>query len=157
MDNTNIDWEKITQFSTPEDSIGYLFWQTTRLWQQRVSEILEDLEINHTQFVMLVGVAWLTRDDCLVTQVRLAEFCRIDVMLTSQMVRKLEKKNLIQRKSHPSDTRAKILFLTIHGKDILKEALKLVSKLDRKFFGHCNQRLLKSELLELYSSVQREQ
>jgi DNA-binding MarR family transcriptional regulator len=111
---------------------------------------LAELGITHLQFVLLVGVAWLTRNNDLLTQVRLAEFCKIDVMQVSQVVRKLEEKQLVERSIHPTDTRAKVLVLTSRGEAVLQEATPLVKTLDTDFFSHCHQSNFLKELQKLY-------
>ena len=146
-----IDWEKASRFAMPEESVGYLLWYVTHLWQRRVDAALVELDITHLQFVLLVGIGWLTREDNLVTQVQLSEFCRIDVMQISQVARKLEVKKLIKRSVHPSDTRAKVLFLTRIGETTLQQALPVVEHLDAKFFGSCNHVALLAELQQLHS------
>jgi DNA-binding MarR family transcriptional regulator len=145
-----IRWESVSQFSVPEDSAGYLLWQVVHQWQRQVENTLAELDITHLQFVLLAGIGWLTRSDGLLTQVRLAEFCKIDVMQVSQVVRKLETKRLVQRSAHPTDTRAKVLTLTPKGEIILEQALPLIEGLDAAFFGRCHQATLLTELKKLH-------
>ncbi len=115
-----INWATGSRFAVPEDSAGYLLWQVTHRWQRHVEDALIELNITHLQFVLLAGIGWLTRNDALLTQVQLAEFCKIDVMQISQVVRKLEAKGLVKRDAHPFDTRAKLLTLTASGGTTLK-------------------------------------
>lgn len=148
-----INWEKASRFAVPEASAGYLLWQVTHLWQRQVEAALVELNLTHLQFVLLAGIGWLTRHGALVTQVQLAEFCKIDVMQISQVVRKLELKKLVRRSTHPSDTRAKVLTLTLTGATALQQAVPLVESLDSQFFSLCNQAILLSELQQLYSQA----
>jgi len=69
-----------------------------------------------------------------VTQVRLASYAHLDIMMTSQVLRMLEKKGLLERASHPTDTRAKSIRLTETGQSLLTRALPLVEETDRLFF-----------------------
>jgi DNA-binding MarR family transcriptional regulator len=145
-----INWEKAAQFTVPQDSKGFLLWQVVHSWQRQVEAALAEIDITHLQFVLLAGIGWLTRNGDLLTQVRLAEFCKIDVMQISQVARKLEVKELIQRSAHPTDTRAKVLNLTSSGVAILVQALPLVEGLDAVFFSRCNQSTLLIELKKLH-------
>jgi DNA-binding MarR family transcriptional regulator len=145
-----IDWARVCQFAVPEDSVGYQLWQVVHLWQRQVDVALAELDLTHLQFVLLAGIGWLTRDGDLLTQVQLAEFCKIDVMQISQVVRKLEVKKLIHRSAHPIDTRAKVLTLSICGSKVLEQAIPIIDRLDAKFFGRCNQQTLFSELKKLH-------
>ena len=144
-----IDWTK-SRFAVPEDSAGYLLWQVTHLWQRQVEAALTELDITHLQFVLLAGIGWLTRNGSLLTQVQLAEFCKIDVMQISQVVRKLEVKHLIERSAHPTDTRAKVLTLTLTGETTLEQALPLVEHLDMEFFSLCDHAALLVALKQLH-------
>ena len=144
-----IDWAK-SRFAVPEDSAGYLLWQVTHLWQRQVEAALAELDITHLQFVLLAGIGWLTRNGDLLTQVQLAEFCKIDVMQISQVVRKLEVKYLIERSAHPTDTRAKVLTLTLTGETTLEQALPLVEHLDMKFFSSCDHTALLVALKQVH-------
>jgi DNA-binding MarR family transcriptional regulator len=145
-----IDWSEVSRFSAPRESAGYLLWQVTHLWQRQVELTLSELDITHLQFVLLAGIGWLTRNGDLPTQVHLAEFCKINVMQISQVARKLEVKKLIQRATHPTDTRAKLLMLTPTGETILSQAIPLIETLDAEFFGTCDQAALIAELKQLH-------
>jgi DNA-binding MarR family transcriptional regulator len=144
-----INWAENSRFMVPEDSAGYLLWQVTHLWQRQMEATLAELDITHLQFVLLASIGWLTRQRELLTQVQLASFCKIDVMQVSQVVRKLEVKQLVNRSAHPTDTRAKILTLTATGSKTLNAALPLVEKLDAAFFSSCNHAALLMELQQL--------
>jgi DNA-binding MarR family transcriptional regulator len=146
-----INWAENSRFAVPEDSAGYLLWQVTHLWQRQVEAALAELDITHLQFVLLAGIGWLTRQGDLLTQAQLASFCKIDVMQVSQVVRKLEAKQLVNRSAHPTDTRAKILILTVTGSKTLNAALPLVEQLDTEFFSSCNHAALLLELQQLQS------
>ena len=148
-----IDWAKISRFAVPKNSAGYLLWQVTHLWQRQVEVALAALDITHLQFVLLAGIGWLTRKGELLTQVQLAEFCKIDVMQISQVARKLEMKKLVKRSAHPSDTRAKVLTLTPTGTTTLRQALPLIQHLDAEFFSPCNYAALLIELQQLHREI----
>jgi DNA-binding MarR family transcriptional regulator len=146
-----IDWSKVSRFSVPRESAGYLLWQVTHLWQRQVEQTLSELDITHLQFVLMAGIGWLTRDGDLLTQVQLAEFCKINAMQISQVSQKLAVKKLIKRATHPSDTRAKVLMLTPMGETVLSQAIPLIEHLDAVFFGSCNQANLLTELKQLHA------
>lgn len=68
-----------------------------------------------------------------VTQKMISSHSEIDTMTTSQILKLLEKKNLIQRKLHPTDTRPNIIELLPEGE--VNQAVPLVEKVDEDFFG----------------------
>ena len=118
----------------PEQSLGFQFWQATNLWQRQISTSLKKTNLTHVQFVLLAGIGWLTRSTQEVTQTLLASHANTDIMMTSKVVRTLVQKQLILRDNHPTDTRAKIVFLTAKGQATLQEALRIVDQVDRDFF-----------------------
>jgi DNA-binding MarR family transcriptional regulator len=59
----------------------------------------------------------------------------VDVMMTSQVLRTLERKQLITRSIHPHDPRARAIALTRAGHAVLEQALPAVEAVDRDFFG----------------------
>ncbi|MCB0570778.1 MAG: MarR family transcriptional regulator [Phaeodactylibacter sp.] len=140
-------------FEKPEDSPGFLLWQLSMLWQRRIREVLAELELTHTQFVLLATLGWLKQNKEDVTQKEVAEHARVDKMMASKVLRSLESRNLLAREAHPSDTRAKMLSLTAQGAQALQQALQRVEAADRRFFAPLQQKLgdfnrLAAEILE---------
>jgi DNA-binding MarR family transcriptional regulator len=124
-----------SRYATPRESPGFLLWQVTNLWQRRQRAALKLLDLTHVQFVLLAGIAWLSRDDEPVTQAQLAQHAQTDPMMTSQVVRTLEQKGLVRRTAHPHDSRAKSLQETPQGLELAKRAMFLVEQTDEAFFG----------------------
>lgn len=120
----------------PTESPGFLLWRVTNLWQRRLRAALEPLDLTHAQFVVLAGAAWLTREDEPLTQVQLANHAKIDVMMTSQVLRTLENKGLIERTEHPTDSRAKWIRPTAAGYALVKRAVSAADQADHAFFAH---------------------
>lgn len=118
----------------PDQSLGFVFWKTTLLWQKKITETLKPLNITHVQFVLLAGLGWLQNENNEVTQMMLANHAEVDVMMTSKVIRTLESKQLVTRHQHSTDTRAKSLRLTEVGRNLLKKALFLVEEADKEFF-----------------------
>jgi len=129
--STDIKWPKIR----PEQSVGFLFWQTTNLWQRKMTEKLAPLKLTHVQFVLLANIAWLNKEQSEpVSQTMLSEQAKTDIMMTSKVVRTLELKEFITRQVHRSDLRARSLEITENGAKVLSEAFGVVGKVDREFF-----------------------
>jgi DNA-binding MarR family transcriptional regulator len=105
------------------------------VWQQRIRATLAPLRITHVQFVLLANVAWLERSDQPVSQVALSRHARADTMMTSQVVRALEVRGLVTRAVHPADTRAKVVVLTVEGREVVERAMPLVEAADERFFA----------------------
>lgn len=127
--------EKVFSVDSVEESTGFLLWQVTNLWQREIRLALEKYDLTHSQFVLLASTLWLTRENQLVTQVILSGHTKIDPMTTSTVLRTLQKKGLLQRLEHPTDTRAKTVALTGAGLQITKLAVKTVEQFDHDFFS----------------------
>ena len=121
-------------YSTPQDSPGFLLWQVTNRWQRRIKTVLEEVDLTHAQFVVLAGIAWLSRDGEAPTQARLSRHARTDAMMTSQILRTLVAKGYVERGADPSDRRAKNLSLTQNGRKIAERSVRLVEAADQEFF-----------------------
>lgn len=125
----------LSRFVQADESPGFLLWQLTNLWQQRIRAALTPLGITHVQFVLLAGVAWMENSEQLVSQASLSRHAHTDIMMTSQVVRTLETKGLLTRSVHPTDTRARVVSLTEEGRRIAQQALQVVESADELFFG----------------------
>jgi DNA-binding MarR family transcriptional regulator len=118
-----------------EESSGFLLWQVTNLWQREIKKALEQYGLTHSQFVLMASIHWLTIHEKDVTQIVLSAHTKIDPMTTSTVLRTLQKKELIQRQEHLTDTRAKTVRLTDEGIKMIKEAIVTVEKFDKDFFS----------------------
>ena len=124
-------------FSAEEanDSPGFLLWQVTSLWQRQVARTLRPHALTQVQFALLASLAWLARLGEAVTQARLAGHARLDVTMTSQVLRALEERRLLERLPHPTDTRARGLQLTASGRALVARAVPDVEATDAAFFA----------------------
>lgn len=118
----------------PEESLGYMLWQTCNLWQRKIVRALSPTDLTLVQFALLAGIAWLERAPEPITQVRLARYLNMDAMMTSQVLRRLESKGLVSKKASGSDSRANIVMLTEKGADLVTKALELVHGVESGFF-----------------------
>ena len=135
LDDADVNWDLLARTLRPENNPGFLLWQVTNLWQRRQRAALDEVGITHVQFILLAGLAWLQQREGAVSQSRLAQFCKTDPMMTSQVVRSLEDQGLLVRAVHPADKRARQLELTDAGTDILNRAMPLVLETDAIFFN----------------------
>lgn len=122
-------------FEKKEESTGFLLWQVTSLWQREIKKALGQYELTHAQFVLLAGIHWLASDEQSVTQIVLSKHAKVDPMTTSTVLRTLQKKGLVKRQEHKTDTRAKTVGLTEIGLNKIKQAIKTVEEFDKMFFS----------------------
>jgi DNA-binding MarR family transcriptional regulator len=123
-------------FDAPERSPGFLLWRVTLSWQRQMRAALAPHDLTHVQFVLLASLWWLQEhSDEPPTQVRLAEQAGTDLMMTSQVARKLESRGLLTRDVDPADSRARRLRLTAAGTALLSGALADVEATDEAYFA----------------------
>jgi DNA-binding MarR family transcriptional regulator len=128
---------KTAPFSVEQasDSSGFLLWQVMALWQRRIARALRPLGLTQVQYALLASLLWMSRTQRAITQAMLARHTQLDMMMTSQVLRALEARGLLERNPHPTDTRAKVLGLTKQGRKLAWEAVPVVEGVDREFFG----------------------
>ncbi|MCH1429890.1 MAG: MarR family transcriptional regulator [Chlamydiales bacterium] len=140
-----------SQFKKAEDSPGFLLWQSSMQWQRMLSEALKPLNLTHMQFVLLTTCTFTyLSENKAVTQVQLAQRCRVDVMTTSQVLRTLEKKKFIKRCKSKEDSRALDIFPTEKGRRLTEKAVPIVEAMDEVYFSRIkNRKALMSVLKKL--------
>lgn len=122
-------------FERADDSPGFLLWQATSLWQREIRRALAALDLTHSQFVLLASIHWLSLSGDEVTQATLSQHSKIDPMTVSQVLRTLQTRKLVRRRTHSVDTRAKAVELSDAGRKLVHPAIKAVEKFDGEFFA----------------------
>jgi len=123
-----------SEFHTADESPGFLLWQVTNRWQASQRAALRPLGLTHVQFVLLASLAWLRTDGPLNQRI-LSEHAGTDPMMTSQVLRSLEGRGLVERTTDPDDRRARKVAVTARGRDLANRANLVVEACDRSFFG----------------------
>src|SRR5690348_210891 len=100
-----------------------------------IAKVLAPLELTHVQFVVLASTWWLNEHGRRPTQVELAAQAGTDVKMTSQVLRHLEAKGLLEREVDAADTRARRLRVTRRGARLAPRAIAAVERADAEFFG----------------------
>jgi DNA-binding MarR family transcriptional regulator len=119
---------------SPGDSPGFLLWHATLRWQREIATALAPLDLTHVQFVLLACTWWLNAQGEHPNQLALARQAGADAKMTSQVLRTLERKGLIEREVDPADTRAKRLRVTDTGAELASRAIAAVEGADARFF-----------------------
>ncbi|MHA6760092.1 MarR family winged helix-turn-helix transcriptional regulator [Streptacidiphilus sp. PAMC 29251] len=120
----------------PGDSPGFLLWRATLAWQRGIAAVLRPLDLTHVQFVLLASTGWLcSAGERPPSQRTLADQTGTDPMTTSQVVRALEAKGLVERLPDPKDSRAKLVGITESGRAVLALAQPAVEDADTLFFA----------------------
>lgn len=110
-----------------------MLWRLTNRWQAELRRTLQPYALTHVQFVLLATLAWLPEPP--VTQRGLADHARTDPMMTSQVIRALEARDLLRREPHPDDARARSVSITPAGLRLVNRANAAVETADAAFFA----------------------
>lgn len=122
------------KYEKPEVSIGFLLWKVSNSWQRQIKKALKPFNLTHSQFVILTNIYWLTTQKIEITQIKLSQVTQIDPMTTSTIIKNLIQRNLITRREHSTDTRAKLIDITNKGMTLIIPAIKIVEDFDKSFF-----------------------
>ena len=121
-------------FEKSEDSLGFLLWQATMVWQRRIKKVLESFDVTHPQFVIMATLLWFKMHEYDTTQVAISTFSKLDEMTVSKSLKGLAIRGFVSRTEHEVDTRAKSIALTDEGKNLVAQLIPLVEKVDTDFF-----------------------
>jgi DNA-binding MarR family transcriptional regulator len=123
-----------TAHSGADDSPGLLLWQVTNRWQAAQRATLKPFDLTHVQFVLLATLTYLQASGP-VTQKALAGMAATDPMMTSQVLRTLEGRDLVHRPAQPTDRRARAVAVTEAGRDLANRAVVAGEACDAAFFA----------------------
>lgn len=126
-----------------DDSIGFLIWKMTTLWQRKLILVLKKFGITQTQFAILASLRWFQDKEKLATQTNLVEHTKIDKMTLSKAIRKLELNGLVERSSSVLDARNTNVQLTTEGESLIVKAIFAVENTDDDFFSCLTESQLK--------------
>ena len=124
----------------PNDSPGFLLWHATLRWQRGIAEALAPLDLTHVQFVLLACTWWLNENGDAPNQVEVAAQAGSDVKMTSQVLRTLERKGLVEREVDAADTRSRRVRVTQRGAALAPRAIAVVEAVDARFFAKVPER-----------------
>lgn len=122
------------RFEQPEDSPGFLLWQTTIIWQRLIKQALQAYDISHPQFIIMAILLWANEVKKTPTQSFISKQSKLDKMTVSQAIKKLVAKSLLKRQESKQDTRAKLISLTIEGEKLIQTLLPIIESIDDNFF-----------------------
>lgn len=128
--------DSVFGFDKPEDSPGFLLWQTTVTWQRLIKKALDPHDISHAQFVILAITLWFENKNQKISQSLIIRQSKLDKMTVSKSLKKLVAQGYIKREENQQDTRAKSVSLTKKGKEIASKLVPIIERIDKVFFGN---------------------
>lgn len=124
-----------SRFEDAAASPGLLMWRVTLRWQRHMRAALGGHGLTHVQFVLLASTWWLGGEGQPPTQRGIADHAGTDPMMTSQVLRALERQRLVARTADRDDGRAMRVRITPEGEARLGPALRDVEATDAEFFA----------------------
>ncbi len=135
MSPNNKDLEAfITDLKEPEEYPGFLLWQASNLWYRNMKNTLKYFGTTFTQFTILTSLIYLSKNNESINQKQIALHAKIDIMMTSDVLKTLERKKLVVRYPNPKDRRHNLLKITQKGARLLMKIFAHVDQTDIKFF-----------------------
>lgn len=123
-----------TRFRSAEDSPGFLLWKAANLLQRLHADCLRGLQVTPTQFSLLTCLVFLHQDGP-VTAAGIVNHTGMDKMMVSDLVKTLERKQLLRRRANPEDGRSWLIAPTASGVRTTNIAIGKVESVDTKFFA----------------------
>jgi DNA-binding MarR family transcriptional regulator len=117
------------------DSAGFLLWHATLRWQRGIAQAVAPLDLTHVQFVLLACIRWLNEQGAHPNEVAVAAHAGTDIKMTSQVLRSLERKGLLEREIDSADTRVRRVRVTKRGARLAPRAIVIVEDVDARFFA----------------------
>jgi DNA-binding MarR family transcriptional regulator len=119
----------------PENAINFVFCQVVHRYKGEVDHALEPLDLTFEQFTTLTLVAWFKNSVDPVTQTELSQVDGINPGQLSRTLQLLETKLLISHAVGSPDMQANRFTLTESGLTLMRNALPIVIKVQRRLFG----------------------
>jgi DNA-binding MarR family transcriptional regulator len=110
-------------------------WNTTLAWQRAITAALRPLGLTPVQFVILACVASLEDEGVQPNQLMICARARTGVAMTSQVLSKLVRAQLVSRVANPDDARSNLVGITTRGSELLATASGVAAIVDDGFFG----------------------
>jgi MarR family transcriptional regulator, organic hydroperoxide resistance regulator len=107
---------------------GFALWRAAMQWRRIVDARLAPLGLTHAQLLTLLALtAEIEHSGDAVPQRAVAQRAGLDPMTTSQLLRKLEVRSLVDRGPHGTDARRWRVLVTPRGQRLLRSALRVLA------------------------------
>ncbi len=117
-----------------EKNTGYILWRVANCWNRKIEKGLSPLNISQVQFILMAGLDRFTQNKCYVRQQDLSKYCHTDINVTSQALRKLESKGMVERVYRKGNNKSRYPVLTDLGKATLVKAHEISKIAHTEFF-----------------------
>ncbi|MGW3105315.1 MarR family winged helix-turn-helix transcriptional regulator [Streptomyces sp. NPDC001100] len=105
---------------------GFLVWRLSMKWRVAVDRAVAPLGLTHAQYSLVASLYGMQRSGLRPSQRHLADHTGLEALYVSKLARALESAGLVERTRDPRDPRAVQLALTDEGRDVTRQAIKVV-------------------------------
>ena len=141
---------EISRYSRAEDIISVLLRRVSTLWRRRLNEGLADIHLTEMQFIVLIGLAWVSGRKTNITQQDLSNYTKLSRALVSQIMENLVRKDLVS-KTKGTDARTWNVNLTPLGEEKVAQAFKVQEREEDRFWAEIPE--LKVELKSVLERI----
>ena len=115
---------------------GYLLLHAAQTWRTEATAVLKPHGVTVPQFLVVMALYRQARHDWTpLTQAEVASRLGMDANTASQVVRGLERRDILTRTAHPNDARARALALTDVGLETAAAASADARRLNDTYFS----------------------
>ncbi|MFB8005276.1 MarR family winged helix-turn-helix transcriptional regulator [Nocardia sp. NPDC056000] len=119
----------------PLMSPGFWLHHAALEWRATLERNLRPLGLTPTQFNLLASAGWLGREGELPTQQQVADMSGADRMMGSKVIRVLEERGLLIRRTDPADARVLRIEITPEGRELARKGVQTAVDTDQQIFG----------------------
>ena len=115
---------------------GYLLLHAAQTWRTEATAALKPHSLTVPQFLVVMALYRQARHEWpALRQAEVATRLGMDANTASQIVRGLERRDILQRTAHPNDARARVLALTDSGFETARAASVDARRLNDTYFS----------------------
>ncbi|GEM_PF-443506 len=124
----------IKELKEPEEFPGFLLWQASNIWYRNMKNTLKKFGTTFTQFTILMSLIYLSKQNLDINQKQIARHAKLDIMMTSDVLKTLVSKKLVTRCQNPNDRRHNSMKITQEGVNLIIKIFEHVNQADMNFF-----------------------
>lgn len=143
---------KMAKRTPLKDTVGYMLAHACKLHRQRAEALLNEIGLHVGQEMLMCGL-WEKEG---ITQTELAEHMMIQPATVTNMLQRLEREGLVERRPDIEDQRISRVYPTEKGRNIEEEVQEKWTQLEQEAFGGLSVEesvLLRRLLLQVYQNL----
>jgi DNA-binding MarR family transcriptional regulator len=129
------DLEEALRHHSAGNTPGFLLRHATLRWQRHVAAALAGMSMTHVQFLVLGSTWWLGRKGEAPRQRDVAEHAGLEAVMTSQVLKVLERDGHIERVRDVDDARVVRVVVTPQGRDLARRCVVIMDRIDAVYFA----------------------